>query len=291
MIPESELILTDEGKIYHLDLLPEEIADSIIIVGDPERSTQISKSLFDKILVTREHRGLRTNTGLVGGKKITVTTSGMGTPSLEIVLNELAALKNIDFKTRERKEVFSPFDIIRVGTSGGLRDETELGTLIITDYAVGFDNTGLFYKRDNNPFEELENKLEKFLGFKAYLSKSHPDVIAALKESCDELGAPWKVGATISNSGFFANQGRELLLEPKFPDLDQKVREFKGLSFENMEMEASFLTYFASLLGLRSGCICVAVANRAKNTFAKDIKGAVDLASRAALRALMKLQA
>jgi uridine phosphorylase len=291
MITDSDLVLTPDGRIYHLDLLPEEVADSIIIVGDPERSTHISKSLFDEVLISREHRGLRTNTGIVGGKKITVTTSGMGTPSLEIVLNELAALKNIDFKTREKKKVFSPFDIIRVGTSGGLRDETELGTLIITDYAVGFDNTGLFYKRDNNPFEELENKLEKFLGFKAYVSKSHPDVIAALKESCNELGASWKVGATISNSGFFANQGRELLLEPRFPDLDQKVTEFKDLSFENMEMEASFLTYFASLLGLRSGCICVAVANRAKNIFAKDIKGAVDLASRAALRALMKLQA
>lgn len=291
MLTESDLIVSPEGRIYHLDLLPSEVADSIIIVGDPERVSRISSKFFDQTTISREHRGLRTCTGSWKSKNVTVTTSGMGTPSLEIVLNELAVLKNIDFKTRRIVKPFKPFDIIRVGTSGGLKDDTELGTLIITEYAVGFDNTGFFYKREDNTFKELEDKLERFLGFRPYISKAHPDVIAALKESCNELGVPWKIGATISNSGFFANQGRALLLEPTFPDLDRRVLEFKELNFENMEMEASFLIYFSSILNLRAGCICVAVANRAKNTFAKNPKCAVDLAALSALKALSKLRA
>ncbi len=289
MINESELIITQSGRIYHLDLLPEEVADSILIVGDPDRSTHISKSFFEKTLFSRSHRGLITNTGTVNGKNITVTTSGMGTPSLEIVLNELAALKFIDLKTRRKNETFKPFDIIRVGTSGGLREETELGTLIISDYAIGLDNTGFFYKRNENPYTKLEGELEKFLGIKPYISRFNKDVIQALEESCKELGVPYKIGATASNSGFFANQGRELLLEPSIAEIDQKLSKFGALNIENMEMEASFLAYFSSLLPIRSGCICVAIANRAKNTFAKDPTKLVEAASKVAIRALERL--
>lgn len=290
MINESDLVITPSGKIYHLDLLPEEVSDSIIIVGDPKRSTQIAKSFFEKITITSDHRGLITNTGTINGKALTVTTSGMGTPSLEIVLNELAALKFIDFKTRKMKSSINPFDIIRVGTSGGLREETELGTLIISDYAVGLDNTGIFYKRDQNPYSDLEREFQNFLGIKPYISRFNPEVIKALKDACKEIGVPYKIGSTVSNSGFFANQGRELLVEPAFPDIDQKLTTFSSLTIENMEMEASFLSYFSSLLPIRAGCICVAIANRAKNTFAKNPDELVRAASEAALRALLILK-
>jgi uridine phosphorylase len=189
---DSDLPIFSE-KVYHLDLAPEELAENIIIVGDPERIPFIAEEFFENLEVDRSHRGLRTITGTVKetGQRLTLTTSGMGTPSLEIVLNEIVALNEIDFSRRTRKEEFDMLNIIRIGTSGGIQADTDLGTLIITDYAVGLDNTGLYY---DAPFADqgcktLEQRIRdsintvvsseaRFIGeIFPYVSRAHPEIV------------------------------------------------------------------------------------------------------------------
>lgn len=221
----SDLPITD-GKVYHLDLKPEELSNNIIIVGDPERVPLIADEFLRSKEVERFHRGLRTITGHVKetGKRISIITSGMGTPSLEIVLNEIIALHEIDFHTRRRKQKCDTVTIVRIGTSGGIQPDTALGTLVLTDYVVGLDNTGLFY---NAPYYDknckiLEDRIGQAINnvipagsrFKGkifpYASRAHPDVIKALEREAQSLGIQYKRGITITNSGFFANQGRDV---------------------------------------------------------------------------------
>ncbi|UCD34626.1 MAG: hypothetical protein JSU90_10060 [Nitrospiraceae bacterium] len=293
------------NKVYHLDLHPEELARNIIIAGDPERVPFIAEEFLVDCDVDRYHRGLRTITGTCRetGQRVSITTSGMGTPSLEIVLNEVVALHEIDFRTMTRKEAPEPLTIIRVGTSGGLQHDTALGTLIVTDYAVGLDNTGLFYNAA--PHDENCELLEKSVGqcleaaadrdsrFRGkifpYASRASAAVSSALAREADRLSVRYKKGITVSNSGFFANQGRDISRVPvTVPDIDGLLAALDtgiaGLTFENMEMEASFLLHFMCGLGYRAGVICAVIDNRRENRFAEHyaqyIKDAVHIALR-----------
>lgn len=292
------------NKVYHLDLCPEELAKNIIIVGDPERVPFIAEEFLSDCEVDRSHRGLRTVTGRSRetGQRVSITTSGMGTPSLEIVLNELVALNEIDFGTMTRKEQFQPLTVIRVGTSGGLQHDTALGTLIVTDYAVGLDNTGLFYDTlCDNSCEMLEKRVRETIEtataensrFKGkilpYVSRTDSELVSLMEREADKLGVTYKKGITVSNSGFFANQGRDISRVPvTAPDLDSLLAKMDtgipGLRIENMEMEASFLLHFLGGLNYRAGAICAVIDNRREDRFAEHYTDYIKDAVRVALR-------
>jgi uridine phosphorylase len=305
---ESDLVIKD-GRIYHLALAPQDISNKIILVGDPDRVPLISSNLFKSVEVDVYHRGLRTHTGVTKqfDKRVSIVTSGMGTPSTEIILSELACLNEIDFIKRIPIEKTDPLTIIRVGTSGGLQplSETPLGTLIISEYAVGLDNTGLFYEQKSilDPYcLELEQRIEKlildnmskksrFYGkIKPYVSKADPNLVPKLIKICKDNNFNYKSGITISNSGFFANQGRAVLnIKPSLPDLDQLLSSLdtgSSLKIENMEMESSFLFHFCANMNYSSVSICPTVANRYNDKFLEDSSDAVMKASQVAISAL-----
>lgn len=317
VINGCDLPIDEQGRIYHLQITPEQLAPDILIVGDPGRAAAIADSFFKEIEVNHEHRGLRTVTGrfIEGsgpaseGMRATVVTSGMGTSSLEIVAQEIVALNEIDFETRTRKLDYPRLNIIRVGTAGGLQKETRLGTPIITTYAAGLDNSGLFYDIASTDEEcsRLEAELRdlltsnmdpksRFLGkISPYVAKVDPAVVSALSEAARDLGIEPVLGLTASNSGFFANQGRDIArVRPSVPDIDRIVAEFDpnlgGQRFENMEMEASFLNLFMGGLGYMSGTICPAIANRREDTFDHNYAKSIENATKIALRALRKLR-
>jgi uridine phosphorylase len=305
----SDLPIFD-GKIYHLDLKPGEIAKDIIIVGDPERVSLIADEFLSTLEVDRFHRGLRTITGTVKetGQRVSITTSGMGTPSLEIVLNEIVALNEIDFHTRTRKADYEMINIIRVGTSGGIQPDTELGTLVVTDYAVGLDNTGLFYSAPcyDKGCKILEEKFRESINaailhdslFKGkvfpYASRAHQEIIEALARESSTLDIKYKKGITVSNSGFFASQGRAVSRVPlTVPDIDVFLASsdtgIAGLKIENMEMEASFLLYFMGALNYKAGVICPVIDKRSEDTFTATYTQYIKDAVRVALRSLHAL--
>lgn len=306
---DSDLPVNTRGRIYHLDLEPQELAAHIIIVGDPERVPLIADSHLKGREVDRSHRGLRTITGVAKAtdRRVSIVTSGMGTPSLEVVLQEIVALHEVNFTDKTHRKNFNPLSIIRVGTSGGLQADTELGTPIITHYAVGLDNTGLFYDAPcpDRHCVRIETELHTLLTagassdsrFKAriypYLSKSNDQLSGGMHVAAGDRDIPVKSGLTASSSGFFANQGRDVTrIKPTVRDIDRLLAGYdpglSGLKVENMEMEASFLLHFMNSLGHRAACICPAIANRAKNTFASTaaIQAAVHTSTELALYAL-----
>lgn len=310
LVSASDVLIND-GKVYHLNLKPNELAKDIIIVGDPDRVSFIA----DEFLVTKEidrfHRGLRTITGIVKDtyQRVSIVTSGMGTPSLEIVLNELVVLNEIDLQTRKRYAEYDLMNIIRVGTSGGLQPATDLGTIIITDYSVGLDNTGLFYnvKNSDDGCQHLEDVIRKTINcainpnsrskgtIYPYVSRANPDVVIALERAAQELGVYHKKGVTVSNSGFFANQGRHVSRLPiTVPNIDGLLASIEtkidNLKIENMEMEASFLLFFMNALGYRAGAICPVIANRRSDTFTACYTQSIKVAAQVALNALNMLQ-
>ena len=317
---EADLPIDADGRIYHLQLKPDQLAPDILLVGDPGRAEFIGAHFLTDLEVAREHRGLVTATGtavatgarttIVSPARTTVATSGMGTPSLEIVLNELVALNEIDFATRTRKSRFPRLHVIRVGTSGGLQSSTPLGTPIITTYAAGMDNTGLFYEAPaaDETCLRLEEELtetirramppsSRFRGrVHPYVSRAEPAVTDALATAAAELGIPVRLGLTVSNSGFFAPQGRDVSrISPSVPELDRIMADFDprldGQRFENMEMEASFLLHYLGGLSHWGGVICPAIANRRHNTFDHQYLDAMEKAVTVALRALESLRA
>jgi uridine phosphorylase len=269
--------------------------------------------------VEQEHRGLVTVTGtseitgeqatIISPLKATAMTSGIGTPSLEIVVQELVALNEIDFETRTRKFEFPRLHVLRVGTSGGLQASTKLGTPIITSYAIGMDNTGLLYEvpYPDETCERLEQELDDLVRrsmstasrFKAkihpYVARAEPTLVDALVEASATLGVPTKVGLTVSNCGFFAPQGRDIArVKPSIPELDRVFGEYDprvgNQLIENMEMEASFLTHFLSGLGYWAGAICPAIANRQEDTFDHHYLEAIENSTKVALLALANLR-
>ncbi len=315
----SDLPLDEQGRIYHLQIRPDQLAPDILIVGDPGRAEMIGSTFLHDIEVEHEHRGLVTITGIsaVSGEpatilspiKTTVTTSGMGTPSLEIILQELVALNEIDFTTRLPKPRFPRLQIIRVGTSGALQAATRLGTLIITSYAIGMDNTGLYYEipYPDETCARLEKDVHQLVkksmapGSRSYgkihpyVSRAEPKVVNALMESSQKLGVPAKIGLTVSCGGFFAPQGRDIArVKPSLPDLDRIFSDFNPelaeQRIENMEMESSFLTHFMGGLGHWSGAICATIAHRREDRFKHNYQKIVHSSVEVALSALATLR-
>jgi uridine phosphorylase len=315
----SDLPVDAEGRIYHLQLKPEQVAPDILLVGDPGRAEMIGATFLHDLELEHEHRGLVTVTGtseitgaratIISPVRATVATSGIGTPSLEIVVQELVALHEIDLTTRTPKRQFPRLHVIRVGTSGGLQASTVLGTPIITSYAIGLDNTGLFYPvpYPDGTCERLEGEMadlvksamrpgSRFYGkIQPYVARAEPALVDALLQASAELGVSTRLGLTVSACGFFAPQGRDVTrLRPSIPDLDRVLSDYDprvdGQRIENMEMESSFLLHFLGGLGHWAGSICPAIANRRQDTFDPDYQEAVKNATRVALLALANLR-
>jgi uridine phosphorylase len=303
----ADLLLDLEGRVYHLQLLPEEVASDIILVGDPGRALFIAEHFLCDIELRREHRGLRSFTGKsrYDGHRVSVITSGMGTPSLEIVVQEISILKHIDLHSRTPKPSSEPVQIIRVGTSGGLQASTPLGTAVLTRYAIGFDNTGLFYEApapDENCrrlelelYEYVQSHMPRSSRFYGriwpYVTMASPPLLSRIMHIASACNYPLCEGITVSNSGFFANQGRDILpIHPSIPDLDLLLSRFEprieNLRIENMEMEASALCHLGQGQGFFTACICPTVSNRRLETFADDYETHIARAVEISLKAL-----
>jgi len=300
-----------KGRVYHLDLAPEELATNVIVVGDPDRVPFLADELLVQLDADRNHRGFRTVTGSARetGQRITITTSGIGTPSMEIVLNEITALNEFDFATRQRKVLFEPLTVVRVGTCGGLQPETELGTLVVTHYGIGLDNTGFFYdsphcdaecglleRRVRTCFEEAISDDARFRGkFYPYAVRADTRVRVALEREALHLGVPCKRGVTVTSPGFFAEQGRNIgRVSSTIPDMAELLATIDtgiaGLKIENMEMEASFMLHYLNAIDYRAGVICAVIDKRFEGTFLTDYLDYVRDAARVAVRAFQVLR-
>jgi uridine phosphorylase len=294
------------GRIYHLDLAPEELAKDVVVVGDPDRVPLLADEFLHEREVDRFHRGFRTITGVARetGLRVSLVTTGIGAPSTEIVLNELAALNEIDFRTMTRKESFAPLNVIRVGTSGGLNPATPVGALVLTDYVLGLDNTGLFYdaplpdplcafleEQARTALYTLAEPKARFRGaIFPYSARADRSLLAALEQEASSLGIGHVRGITVSSAGFFAEQGRGVArVGSTLPHLLDSLEKMEisrtGLQIENMEMEAGIILHLLGGLGYRAAAICVVVNKRREGAFLADYGQHVFDAARIALRA------
>ena len=261
--PESELIINQDGSIFHLHLKPEQLADKVILVGDPGRVSQVSR-FFDAIECEVSNREFHTTTGTYKGKRITVLSTGIGCDNIDIVLNELDACANIDFATREEKEQLRSLSIVRIGTCGGLQPYTPTGTFIASVKSIGFDGLLNFYAGRNEVCDlEFEEAFKKHMNWNPLLSA--PYVIDANAELIDRVAGEDMVrGVTIACGGFFGPQGRELRIPLADPKQNEKVEnfEYKGYRITNFEMESSAVAGLSRLLGHKAMTCCMVIANR-----------------------------
>jgi len=270
-IPASQLVLNSEGAIYHLNLHPDQIADDVILVGDPARVGEIA-TFFDKIEVKRQNREMVTNTGYFNGKRITVLSTGMGTDNLDIVMNELDALANIDLKTRMPKEKHHTLNLIRLGTCGALQPEIEVGdSYVATRYALGLDGLIYFYEK-NEEVNEIAMR-DAFIKQMEYPKELPlPYVVEGSNELFDRLAQGYYQGVTATAPGFYGPQGRTLRMPLAYPGINRRIENFdyNGWRVCNYEMESSALYGLGKMMGHNCLTICVAIANRVTEKFASD---------------------
>ena len=270
-IPASQLVLNNEGAVYHLGLHPEELADDVILVGDPGRVDTIA-SRFDKIEVKRQNRELWTRTGTYNGKRITVLSTGMGTDNLDIVMNELDTLANIDLKTRMPKETHRTLNLVRLGTSGALQADIPVeDSYVATRYAIGLDGLLYFYK-GNETVNELAMR-DAFIEQMEYPKDlPMPYVVEGSQELFDRLGQGYFQGLTATAPGFYGPQGRTLRMPLAYPENNRKIEAFKyqGWRVCNFEMESSALYGLGKMMGHRCLTICAVIANRVSEKFCAD---------------------
>lgn len=262
---ESELIINADGSIFHLHLKPEQLAHKIILVGDPGRVSVVA-SHFDKIENEVENREFRSVTGKYKDKRITVTSTGIGCDNIDIVMNELDALANIDFSSRQEKEDFTQLEVVRIGTCGGLQPNTPIGTYICSEKSVGFDGLLNFYAGRNAVCDlKLERALLNHLGWSGNLCAPAPYVINSDKELADRIAGDDMVkGITVACGGFYGPQGRQLRLRLADPHQNEKIESFEydGMRITNIEMESSALAGLSCLMGHKATTVCMVIANR-----------------------------
>jgi uridine phosphorylase len=261
-IPESELILNDDGSVYHLNLHPHEVADTIINVGDPDRVKMVSK-FFKKIEIKKQKREFITHTGFYKGKRMTVISTGIGTDNIDIVYNELDALFNIDLKKRVIKEKLTSVNLIRIGTSGSLQEDIPVDGYLYSQFGLGLDGLLNFYKLMNS--EEEKQIIDSFR--KHYLGHgvlAQPYLVRSGRKLEDILSDGMYKGMTASCSGFYAPQGRVLRYELAFPDVINCLTSFEymGHRVTNFEMETGAMYGLAKILGHHCCSINAIVANR-----------------------------
>lgn len=272
--PESELILQKDGSIYHLGLRPDELASTIITVGDPDRVNSVSKH-FDEIRVKKQHREFITHTGRIGNLPISVISTGIGTDNIDIVFNEMDALLNIDFSTRSAKPMLTSATIIRIGTTGSLREDLPVDSIVKSAFAIGLDNLMHFYKREIT--SEIESILDSFKASVPNLPIS-PYHAAADKDLLERIGPDWRQGITLTCPGFYAPQGRILRYEATIDDILGKAGnwEIHDQQVTNFEMETAGIYGLSSLLGHKALSISAVVANRVRKEFSQNANKTVN---------------
>ncbi len=273
---ESELILNADGSIYHLKLRPEHLADTVIVVGDQGRVPLISKH-FDKVEYQIQSREFLTHTGFFNKKRISVTSTGIGTDNIDIVLNELDAVANIDLEKRVPKDEHKILDVIRLGTSGALQPDIPVDTLVASAYGLGFDGLMHFYDYDKTLSEQ---KMADAFASHTSWSKllPYPYIFAASEHLLKNLAGELIQGITGTANGFYGPQGRELRIPLAFPEMNNQIETFifNGQRITNFEMETSALYGLGKVLGHNTLTVCNIIANRTRKEYSKDVKKSID---------------
>lgn len=275
MIQPSELIINEDGSCFHLHLKPEQLANKIVMCGDPGRVDMIA-SFFDSKECEVSSREFHSITGTYKGKRITALSHGIGPDNIDIVLNELDALKNIDFQTREVKTDHTSLEIVRIGTCGGLQEYTPCGTYVVSRKSIGFDGVLNWYAdRDNVADLDFEKALVEAIQYPEKAAR--PYVVSADDELAARIGCGegFVNGVTISAVGFYGPQGRVLRLPIASPGINERISafEYEGQHITNYEMESAPLAGFARLLGHKAVTVCLVVANRVAGDSNSNYKG------------------
>ncbi|HAN66188.1 MAG TPA: phosphorylase [Chitinophagaceae bacterium] len=285
-IAESELIITGRGAIYHLDLRPEELAETVILVGDPDRVKKVSKH-FDRIEVQCQHREFITHTGYIGKKRLSVLSTGIGPDNIDIALNELDALVNIDFNSREVKAEKKSLQIIRFGTSGALQADIPVDGFVASSHGIGLDNLLNYYRYEKSHDENaIAEAFTKQTGLDTDITR--PYAFAGSSLLLSKFNSGYHQGMTVTCPGFYGPQGRILRLEVSSPGLINKLTDFRygNHRITNFEMETSAIYGLGRLLGHHCMSVNVIVANRVLQAFSKDSNAAVEQMIRHSLEAL-----
>lgn len=263
IIPSSELIINDDGSVFHLHLKSEQLTDRVILVGDPSRVNMVAE-FFDEITFEVSSREFHTIGGIYKGKPIMCLSHGIGPDNIDIVITELDALANVDFKTREVKDTKRVLTLVRIGTSGALQPELSLGTPVIAEKAIGFDGVLNYYAGRNTIADiEFEDAFCNAVGWNPLWAK--PYIVDADPELVKQIGKDDMVrGNTISAVGFYGPQGRKVRLDLANPDLNRRIEEFRfhGRKVTNYEMESAPLQGLGKLMGHRAMTVCCIIANR-----------------------------
>lgn len=266
----SELILNRDGSVYHLNLLPEDLADLVLLVGDPDRVPLVSRH-FDMLEVKKSKREFITHTGTLEGKRISVLSTGIGADNIDIVLNELDALASLDLERRIPREVPRSLQLVRVGTSGSLQPDIPLGAFILSDYGMGFDGLLHYYQSEAVQRPDIQLAFLEQTRWEVLLAV--PYVVPADIKLCEQLDAPEIIrGITATNPGFYGPQGRQLRLPAADPGLLNKLTSFQyeDLKILNMEMETAAILGLAGLMGHRAASLSCVLANRATGGFSSN---------------------
>lgn len=276
---ESELIINSDGSVFHLHVKPEHLADKIILVGDPGRVALVA-SHFQTVECDVESREFHTITGTYNGKRIMVTSTGIGCDNIDIVMNEIDALANIDFNTREERDKIRQLEIVRIGTCGGLQPYTPVGTFICSEKSVGFDGLLNFYAGRNAVCDlAMERALLNHLGWTGNMCAPAPYVIDADSELVERIAGKDMVrGVTIACGGFFGPQGRQLRVPLADPKQNEKIEsfEYNGYRITNFEMESSALAGLARLMEHKATTCCMVIANRVAKEANTGYKNKID---------------
>ena len=274
IIAETELILTPENKIYHLNLSKDEIANDIILVGDPERVSVVSNK-FESIEHKIQNREFVTHTGILNGKRISVIATGIGPDNIDIVVNELDALVNIDFKNRTINKKKKTLNLIRLGTSGALQKDIEVDSFLASSFGLGLDNIAHFYESEEIIEQDMSSKYKQHANWPENLS--NPYIVKA-SDNLLSLFPDVKKGITATAPGFYGPQGRTLRLNPYITNLHEKMESFnyKENRITNFEMETSALYYLGKSLGHNTLTLCAIIANRLTKEYSKDYKKTVE---------------
>ncbi|MBC7863403.1 MAG: nucleoside phosphorylase [Bacteroidia bacterium] len=276
-IPETELIVTSDKRVYHINLKEEDVADDVIVVGDQGRVSEISAH-FSSVDFKTEHREFVTHTGTYKGKRITVLSTGIGPDNIDIVLNELDAAVNIDLETRMIREKKRKLNIIRLGTSGALQEHIPVNGLVVSEYGLGLDGLLNFYDGYKSINENaISDAFMKHTGWTENLP--YPYCVKADKQLFEKFSQGNFSGITATAPGFYGPQGRQLRLKPAKPDLNELLTSFNhgGKLISNFEMETSALYGLGTLLGHNCLTVCVIIANRVRKEFTTDYKKSVEL--------------
>ncbi len=275
-IESSELIINSDGSIFHLHLRPDQLADNIILVGDPGRVDLVA-SLFDNVELTVSNREFVTKTGTYNGKRISAISTGIGTDNIDIVVNELDALANIDLETRLPKKEHRTLNMIRIGTSGALQGFIPVDSFLLSKKSIGFDGMLNFYaNRDEVSDLEFETAFKSFVNWSEKLAS--PYVVPASTKLLNKLNGDDMIqGVTISANGFYGPQGRVLRLQTLDPELNDKIEHFNfnGEKITNYEMESSAIFGLSAMLGHHAACVCAIIANRVNKNASADYKPTV----------------